>query len=112
MTRGNPDKTRNHRWKKGQTGNPQGRPKKIPALALLSNIPEADWQKVISKIVTKAKAGNMRAAEILLDRAYGKPKQSMDFNGSFTAPITGMVINVPNTKKVDGRKKVNQSSQS
>lgn len=87
-------------WKKGQSGNPHGRPRKVPALdTLLSNIPEADWQKVIDKIKNKAKTGNMRAAEVLLDRAYGKPKQSMDFNGSVTLPITGMVISKPNDKK-------------
>lgn len=70
-------------WKPGQSGNPNGRPRKIPALdSLLSKIPESDFQKVIDALVAKAKKGDVRATEVLLDRSYGKAKQELKVENS------------------------------
>lgn len=81
------------RFKPGQSGNPAGRPKKLPAIdELLSNVPEADFQAIIKKLVSQAKAGNIRAAEVLLDRIYGRPRQSMEVAGQMTIPISGIMI--------------------
>ena len=67
---------------KGETANPKGRPKKIPELTtLLSNIKESDYQAIIDKLTTLAKKGNVRASEVLLDRAYGKTKQDLNVQG-------------------------------
>jgi hypothetical protein len=52
------------RWKKGETGNPNGRPKKLPALDL-----------IMANVMAK---GDIKAAQLLLDRAYGKSKQNID----------------------------------
>jgi len=69
-----------HRWKKGQSGNPSGKPKKLPAIDKLlaevlgkteGKITEAE--AILRAIMLKAKKGDVRAAELLLDRAYGKP---------------------------------------
>jgi len=61
--------------------NKHGRPKKIPELETLINEvfgePEA-MRAIMEKLQSLAKAGNIRAAEMILDRAYGKPKQSID----------------------------------
>lgn len=72
-------------FKKGQSGNPNGRPKKLPELdKLLADVlgEEKDGVTAADAILRKLRAmaaqGNIRAAEILLDRAYGKPKQSVD----------------------------------
>lgn len=80
-----PDRTK---FKKGQTGNPNGRPKKLPQLdKLLADVlgsPDDDKspaKEIIEAIRKKAKAGDVRAAELLLDRAYGKVKQPIEHTG-------------------------------
>lgn len=65
-------------FKPGVSGNPNGRPKKIPAIdKLLSDKPESEYQSVIESLFNKAKRGDVRAIEVLLDRAYGKAKQEL-----------------------------------
>jgi hypothetical protein len=72
------------RWKKGESGNPKGRPK-LPNLkdvisAVLGD--EKDGKSAAEAILmalrNKAIKGDVRAAELLLDRAYGKAKQDVD----------------------------------
>jgi hypothetical protein len=72
-------------FKKGQSGNPNGRPKKIPELdKLLADVlgEEKDGVEAAKAILmalrAKATKGDVRAAEVLLDRAYGKAKQFLD----------------------------------
>lgn len=81
-------------FKKGTTGNPKGRPKKIPELReLLANVlgDEKDGKTAAEAILmalrNKAIKGDVRAAELLLDRAYGKPKSELELSG-----IVGTVI--------------------
>ncbi len=71
----------------GATGG--GRPKKIPELReLLANVlgDEKDGktaaEAILMAIRNKAIKGDVRAAELLLDRAYGKAKQDFDISGS------------------------------
>ena len=72
-------------FKKGEIANPKGRPKKIPELReLLANVlgDEKDGKSAAEAILmalrNKAIKGDVRAAELLLDRAYGKSKQDID----------------------------------
>ena len=74
-----------HKFKKGQTGNPNGRPKKLPQLDKLMAEVMGEEQNgmsaakaILAKLRQKATAGDVRAAEILLDRAYGKAKQELN----------------------------------
>ena len=55
-------------WRKGQSGNPAGRPKGIPnpQARLRSMI---DVAALIARLAESAAKGNTRAAELLLDRA-------------------------------------------
>ena len=72
-------------FKPGQSGNPNGRPKKLPELdKLLADVlgEEKDGltaaEAILKALRMKAAKGDIRAAEVLLDRAYGKAKQTLD----------------------------------
>jgi hypothetical protein len=91
-----------HKWKKGQSGNVAGRPKKLPELReLLANVlgDEKDGKSAAEAILmalrAKATKGDVRAAELLLDRAYGKPKQDIDIE----ANIATVIMPVPVGKR-------------
>jgi len=71
--------------KGGPSPNPNGRPKKLPQLdKLLADVlgEEKDGitaaEAILKKLRQMAAQGNLRAAEILLDRGYGKPRQAVD----------------------------------
>jgi hypothetical protein len=75
------------KWKPGQSGNKNGRPKKIPLLKeLLANVlgeqkeGKSAAEVILMRLRAKAIQGDVRAAELLLDRAYGKAKQEVQFN--------------------------------
>lgn len=74
-------------FKPGQSGNPNGRPRKLPLIdKMLSDIlgseedTDSEAHAVLRALLMKAKKGDTKAAEILLDRAYGKAKQVVDSN--------------------------------
>lgn len=73
----NPENIVNHKWKKGQSGNPKGRPKKIPdlhkALALTLGEVKEDYnalEMILLKTRAEAMKGNIRAIELLLKYAF------------------------------------------
>lgn len=86
-------------WKKGQSGNPKGRPKKLPHLEeLLADILGEDKEgitaaeAILRALRAKATKGDIRAAEVLLERAYGKAKQGIELSGTNEGPIQ-IIIN-------------------
>ena len=75
-------------FKKGQSGNPKGRVPKIPELdKLLAEVlgEEKDGieaaKAILMALRAKATKGDVRAAEVLLDRAYGKAKERIEHSG-------------------------------
>lgn len=71
--------------------NKQGRPRKLPALdTLLVEILGRDaggvteLHLIIESLLKKAKAGDIRAAELLLDRYYGKVPTAVTFDSLTT----------------------------
>jgi hypothetical protein len=82
------------KFKKGQTGNPNGQPRKLPELdKLLADVmgEEKDGlsaaEAILKALRAKATKGDIRAAEVLLDRAYGKAKQTIDNNLNVSQPL-------------------------
>ena len=94
------------RWKKGETGNPNGRPKKLPEIdKLLAEVLGEEKeginaaQAILIMLRSKASKGDIRAAQLLLDRAYGKAKQQIDVTSQ------GEKVTVPTIIFSDGTKK-------
>ena len=95
-----------YKFKKGQSGNPNGRPKKIPELQELVNEvlgEEKEGMTAIKAIVAtlraKATKGDIRAAELLLAYAYGKPKQTTDANVTLTDNTIKVIYEDGKTEK-------------
>lgn len=80
------EQTKPYRWKKGQTGNPNGTPRKLPRLdVILEHVlgynegdPEASSpiNEIITAMYKEAKKGSIAAANLLLDRYAGRVKQT------------------------------------
>ena len=56
-------------------------------------------EAILMAMEARAKKGDVRAAELLLDRAYGKPKQDIEMAANMTTVIMPRPIN----QKQDGR---------
>jgi hypothetical protein len=75
------------KFQAGNNANPNGRPRKLPNLdKLLGDVlgTEEDnkdgWAVIIEALKRKAAKGDVRAAELLLNRGYGKAKQFINLN--------------------------------
>lgn len=81
MGAANSKKTVGRPFVKGQSGNPNGRPKMPKDLKEAFKAASPKALEILKKILAdpEAKDGDrLRAAEIILDRAYGKPAQAVD----------------------------------
>jgi len=94
---GNPNigkEGKKYQWKKGQSGNPNGQPRKLPSLnAVLTRVFGVTAEDEVSKVelILEAmykqaiKKGNVQAANLILDRMHGRPKQSVEISGALEA---------------------------
>lgn len=78
------------KFQPGETGNPNGRPKLPNLKQVMADIlgEEKDGKTALEAIVAKlrqlAAQGNIKAAEVLLSRGYGLPKQYIEQNNTHT----------------------------
>lgn len=87
------------KYERGESGNLKGRPKKLPELdELLAEVLSQEVKgisaakQIILALHARAKKGDVRAAEVLLERAYGKVKQDLGMDGNITLNVTRKIV--------------------
>ena len=103
-------------WKPGQSGNPNGRPPRAWTMSTLIEEAleevEAQSGKSFKSLVAKrlahmAVGGDIQAIKEINDRIDGKPKQSIDIEGSIHQTN---VIQYPTKRPLDSPPKTDQGS--
>lgn len=86
--------------------NKEGRPKKLPHLEeLLANVlgeeknGKTAAEAILMALRSKATRGDVRAAEVLLERAFGKVKQDIGLNGNINLDTS--IILLPDGTKIE-----------
>lgn len=84
-------------WKPGQSGNPNGRPKKGLAISerIRENVTDKDWDAIIACAVALAKGGDKASRDFLSDRTEGKPVQHNINENKELDTVIGIVIDAP-----------------
>lgn len=90
------DRDGNGRFVAGNRANPGGRPKSELNITTLIDdaVTVDDWKFIFETLKKKARRGDMKAIEMLMDRRFGKPKQSTEITGADGAPIQVQRIEV------------------
>lgn len=79
-------------WKPGQSGNPGGRPKRDLAAEIARAIFEQDSEAITRAFAAELKKGNAKVFAALADRAYGKPRQQIEFTGEDGGPAQSNIV--------------------
>ncbi len=83
-------------WRKGQSGNPNGRPRKNKAMSeelhrlLQRQSPgkkETNLQVITAKLMALAEAGRLDAIKYICDRLEGRPAQAVQLTGDEKQPL-------------------------
>ena len=102
---GNCDPPKEHQWQPGQSGNPSGKPRgartwagimrdfseKTSGEILGTSDKRNAADAIVQRLIADAIRGDRKAAEIVLDRMEGKPRQSVLVNKREKSELT--VIN-------------------
>lgn len=77
-------------FRKGQSGNPGGIPKDLREVILLARSHTAVAIEALVRVASDAaapSAAQVSAAEAILNRAWGKPKDTVELQGADGAPL-------------------------
>ena len=74
-------------FKKGQSGNPGGKPKLDVAAEIARAVIEGNQEAVYKAFVKALQKGNAYAFSVLADRGYGKVKEIVEHQGSVDVDI-------------------------
>lgn len=91
------------KWVKGQSGNPGGRPKTIGHLRDLVREHTNDAIATLAQIMGDENAppdARIRAAEALLNRAWGKPPATMEVNGGVAVYSVAEAIRLAEARRL------------
>ena len=102
----NPENLKGKEFKKGQSGNPAGRPKKLPEIKELFAVVLGEMEggmtraeQIIRKLVGKAVGGDIHAATFIFSYAYAKPRDNTDINaGNVTIRV---IRDTPTTEVIE-----------
>jgi hypothetical protein len=89
MTERGPD----GKFLKGNSANPGGRPKSDLSITALIDavVKPSDWEFIITCLKTKARRGDVKAIEMLMDRRFGKAIQQTQLTGEEGGPLKVIV---------------------
>ncbi len=88
-----PKQKPDHLWKPGQSGNPKGKPKGSRHFSTLireaitkvaTDTGTSDDVLIVQALVAKAKDGDLKAVDMVLDRVDGKAEQTINLDADVT----------------------------
>jgi hypothetical protein len=81
-------------WKRGQSGNPSGRPRKTPDLIEVETLARQASPMAIKRLIEWMEADNPKASiaacNAILDRAWGKPAQAIEHSGRVSHDLSSL----------------------
>ena len=90
------------KWVKGVSGNPGGRPKLEVSIRELAQENSMEALETLVQVMRTGKPGErLIAANAILDRAYGKPTQSVEMSGDRTT-LVDLLVSLNNSHAVNG----------
>ena len=88
------DRDASGKFVKGNNANPGGRPKSDLSITALIDaaVNEDDWKFIIAALLKKARRGDHKAIEMLLDRRFGRPVQQNQLTGADGGAVAIRII--------------------
>ena len=84
------------KWKKGESGNPNGRPRKNKSLSeelrrvlqeRAPDLEQTNLQVIVAKLVEMARDGDKDILRYVFDRLEGRPAQAVELTGDKARPL-------------------------